>query len=217
MRTCSYPRSSGVHCHLTRSIPERRSCHIHRSISHTDHGNLFTQIVCRCICQIINSEEDISKTFSFDSEIVCFPYAGSDKYACITIPKQIFYFQNRTDRCIRSYLYIQLLQTDLITVKNTFRQPEFRNSILHDPADLIFPFKNRHSISLLCKLDRYRYSCRTGSDYCRFLTFLFNRQDFHTFQIHIRNIVLYTGKMYRIPFSSQYAMSFTLLFMITDN
>ena len=160
---------------------------------------------------------DISKTFALNAKITRLPCSSADKYRCIAVTEQIFYLKNCADGCIRTDHNAHFCHFISVAFQNRFRQTEFRDAVLHDTTNLVFPFKNSYAISLLCKKNSCCHTCRSCTDHCHFLVFFLNRFYFHTVQISIGNVGFNAGKMYRISFSSKHAVTCTLHFMVTDN
>ena len=67
MGACRCPGSSCIQCYMARTVSKCCSCHIHRCISHTDDRNIFTKLIARWICQIVDTELYVSETFSVDA------------------------------------------------------------------------------------------------------------------------------------------------------
>ena len=180
MGTCCHSLSSCIEGYMLSTVSQCCTCYVHGCVSHTDNGYAFTQIVSPRIGKVVNSIMDISKTFALNAKITRFPCSSADKYRCIAVTEQIFYLKNCADGCIRTDHNAHFCHFLSVAFENGLWQTEFRNAVLHDTANLVFPFKNSYAISLLCQKNSYCHTSRTCTDHCHFFSFFFSCFYFHT-------------------------------------
>ena len=203
--------------HMAGAVAERCTRHVHGSVAHTDDCNAIAQLVPSRVGKIVQAEKHVAEALTLDTETAGFFGAGSDKNTLVAVAEEFVNHQHRANGGVGTDGDAHFLHPVLIVADETFVKAEFRDPVLQEPADLPFPLEHRDGITLLRHGNGNCHTGRAAADNRHFFILLRGPGDFHTVQIHFRDVVFNAGEVHGAVFPAADAVAGALLLVVAHD